>query len=293
MDTHADRAGHYTVDDGLGVRWIEADAAQGWLEVLEVAPALASHPAVEKEMRARAELYSGVAAGALAPVRRIERKGEALRSVAVLPDGIRLSDLLADLEFGNEVLNEAAMLELAATVIRAVAAVHEIPGGVAHGAVNPAHILLTWDGAAVLTDGQFGGALETLQKNREQLWREFGLALPASASLPRFDQRADVTQLGAVVLAITLRRQLRANEYPRGVGDLVIAATPDDAHSHSSALRMWLQQALQLHPRAVFGSAVGARLIFKEIVASAGFARAGVLALRTLIQKRFSKLRAS
>ena len=293
MYTHGDREGHYSVDDGLGVRWIEADASQGWLEVLEVAPALASHPAVEKEMRARAELYSGMAAGALAPVRLIERQGEALRSVAVLPDGIRLSDLLADLEFGNEVLNEAGMLELAATVIRAVAAVHEIPGGVSHGAVNPAHILLTWEGAAVLTDGQFGGVLETMQMNREQLWREFGLALPASASLPRFDQRADVTQLGAVVLAITLRRPLRANEYPRGVGDLVITATPDDKGSHSSALRMWLQQALQLHPRAVFGSAVGARLMFKEIVASSGYKRAGVLALRGLIQKRFSKLRAS
>ena len=229
----------------------------------------------------------------MAPVRRIEREGGALRAVAVMPDGIRLSDLLADLEFGNEALDDAAMLELAAAVVRAVAAVHALPGGVSHGAVNPSHILLTWDGGAVLTDGEFGGALETLHKNREQLWREFGLALPASASLPRFDQRADVTQLGAVVLAIVLRRPLRADEYPHGIGDVVVAATPDDKGTYVSALRMWLTQALQLHPRAVFGSASGAQLVFGEIVAEAGLRRTGAQALKTLIRKRFSKLRAS
>src|SRR6185436_14123614 len=97
-----------------------------------------------------------------------------------------------DFESGNEALTDAAMLELAAAVIRALAAVHGLPGGIAHGAVSPSHILITPEGAAVLTDGEFGGALETLEKNREQLWREFGLALPPSASLPRFDQRADV-----------------------------------------------------------------------------------------------------
>ena len=58
----------------------------------------------------------------------------------------------------------------------------------------------------MLTDAVFGPALEGLGRNREQLWREFGLALPASASLPRFDQRSDVTQVGAVVLAIAIRR---------------------------------------------------------------------------------------
>src|SRR6185503_11723590 len=120
------------VDDGLGVRWVEADATPGWLEVLEVAPELASRPAVEQAMRARAARYADVDAGAMAPVRRIEREGSALRAVSVMPDGIRLSDLLADLEFGNEVLTDAAMLELAVAVVQAVAAVHELPGGVSH-----------------------------------------------------------------------------------------------------------------------------------------------------------------
>jgi hypothetical protein len=174
-----------------------------------------------------------------------------------------------------------------------VAAIHGLPGGVAHGAINPSHILLAWDGTAVLTDAVFGPALEMLQRNREQLWREFGVALPASASLPRFDQRADVTQLGAVVLAILLQRPLRGDEYPRGVGDLVMMATPDEGAPYMSALRLWLQQALQLHPRVVYGSAVGAQFVFGEIVAEAGLKRAGAQALKTLVRKRFSNFPAS
>ena len=119
------------------------------------------------------------------------------------------------------------MLELAGSVVKAVAALHRLPSGLAHGAVTPAHIVLAADGSAVLTDSVFGAALESLEWNREKLWREFHVALPASASLPRFDQRADVTQLGAVVLAIALGRRLRDDEYPRSAADLVIAATSD------------------------------------------------------------------
>ena len=50
-------------------------------------------------------------------------------------------------------------------------------GGIAHGAINPAHVLLTNDGRIMLTDCVFGAGLEVLQRNREQLWKDFGLAI--------------------------------------------------------------------------------------------------------------------
>lgn len=276
--------GDYKFNDGLGVRTLDPDPRQGRVETLHVSPTLAEHPAIEQVIRARAARYAELGPGTLTPVYRVDRDDAGLRVLAHAPDGVRLSEILNNLASGEAALPAAGMLELAAAVIKAVAAVHHLPGGIAHGAIAPAHVVLTNEGTAVLTDGVFGAAVEALQRNREQIWREFGLALPASANLPRFDQRADVTQLGACVLAIVLGRPLTADEYPRGVADLVVTATPDTA-PHASALRMWLLQAMQLHPRAMFGNAVEAQKIFVEITAAPGMKRAGRQAVQALVSR--------
>lgn len=266
------QGGHYALNDGLGERWVLMQP-HGQLEVLALAPALASHAPAVPAIRARAERMADIHAPALAAVRRVERDAAGVRIVADKATGIRLSDFLATLETNGGVLTHTGMLELAASVVRAVAALHRLPSGLAHGAVTPAHIVLASDGSAVLTDSVFGAALESLEWNREKLWREFHVALPAAASLPRFDQRADVTQMGAVVLAIALRRPLRENEYPRSTADLVIEATSDLTAPAMSALRMWLQQTLQLHPRSAYPSAVEAERGFAEITSAAGSRR--------------------
>lgn len=282
-------AGDYQFNDGLGVRTLDPDPRQGRVETLHVSQTLAQHPAVEQVIRARAARYAELGTGTLTPVYRVDRDAAGLRVLAHAPDGVRLSEILSYLALGEATLPDAGMLELAAAVITAVAAVHQLPGGIVHGSLTPAHIVLCREGTAVLTDGVFGAAVEALQRNREQIWREFGLALPASANLPRFDQRADVTQLGACVLAIVLGRPLTADEYPRGIADLVIGAT------HNTALRMWLQQAMQLHPRAMFGNAVQAQKTFVDITAAPGMKRAGRQALHALISRcrLFSSRRAS
>jgi hypothetical protein len=58
------------------------------------------------------------------------------------------------------------------------------------------------------------------------------------------------------MLAILLRRRLRHDEYPRGVGDLV-ASVSARFGTHGPELARWLEQALQLQ-RASFASAVDA-----------------------------------
>ncbi len=274
---------HYALNDGLGERWVVMQP-QGQVEVLTLAPALASHAAAEPAIRARAERMAFIEAPALAAVRRVERDASGVRIVADAANGIRLSELLAQLESNPALLSHAAMLELAGSVVRALAALHRLPHGLAHGAVTPAHIVFRRDGSAVLTDSVFGAALESLEWNREKLWREFHVALPAAASLPRFDQRADVTQLGAVILAIALRRPLRDNEYPRCTGDLVIAATSDTTAPGCSPFRMWLQQTLQLQPRSMFASAVEAERAFGDILAALGGRRAGPKAMAALLE---------
>jgi hypothetical protein len=138
----------------------------------------------------------------------------------------------------------------------------------------------------------FGEGLEVLQRNREQLWKDFGLAMPAVASLARFDQNADVTQMGALILAIVLQRPLRVTEYPRGASDLVTLATDSSmpgTPDSSVALRMWLQQALQIHPRLAFRSAVDAQRSFAETNGTTPSRRAGVMALQVLLRTTCSQ----
>jgi hypothetical protein len=273
----------FGLGDGLGERRMSMQAPYGQVEVLSLAPALVGHAAAEAAIRARAARLADLEATVFTPVRRVERDAAGVRVVADAVDGVRLSDLLMRLESSGEILSDAGMLELASSIVRALASLHRLAGGVAHGALTPAHVVLSGEQGVVLTDGVFGAALEALQWNREQLWRAFGVALPASASLPRFDLRADVTQLGAVVLAIALRRPLRDNEYPRSLADLVVAATADTASPGMGGLRMWLLQALQLHPRATFASAIEAERAFAAITATPGLRRAGIKALSVFL----------
>lgn len=272
--------------DGFGTRRVDNDPQSGRIEVLDVAPALAA-PVAEQAIRARASRFTDGKASMLTPVYRIARAGERLSIISAAPEGVTLADLLAALEFGTVALSDQALLELAGVTIRAVASMHQLPGAPVHGALSPAHVVLCREGGVLLTGALFGDALEALQRNREQLWREFGLALPPSASLPRFDQRADVTQLGALVLAILMRRTLTAAEYPRGIADLVTTATANvaDSGTCSSGLRMWLQQTLQLHPKATLGSAADAARAFTDATGEVSGRRAGAQALQLVIRQ--------
>ena len=277
----------YSLNDGLGIRRIESDG-RTHTEILELTPALAAQPVFEQAVRGRASRYADLDIRSFAPVRRVERTGASLHVVSEMPAGVRLSSLLGHLESTGEVVPESAMLELASLVINAVASLHAWPGALAHGAINPAHVLLTNDGRIMLTDCVFGAGLEVLQRNREALWKEFGLAMPAAASLARFDQQADVTQMGALILGIILQRPMRAHEYPRGVSDLVVTATESSsvpgAPGSASALRMWLQEALQIHPRLAFRSAVEAQRAFADIGSTPTGRRAGAMALQVLLR---------
>jgi hypothetical protein len=279
--------GHpYSLDDGLGIRRVESDG-RTQTETLALAPVLANHPIVEQAIRSRASRCADLDMRSLARVRRLERTGASLQIVTEVPAGVRLSHLLAHLESTHDVVPEPGIFELASLIINAVASLHAWPGGFAHGAINPAHILLTNDGRLILTDGVFGAGLEALQRNREALWKEFRLAMPPTANLARFDQQADVTQMGAVILALMLQRPLRSTEYPRDVSDLVVTATesafvPGSSES-ASALRMWLRAALQIHSRLAFRSAVDAQRSFSEIASTREGRSEGAMALQALM----------
>ena len=276
----------YSLDDGLGFRRVQLDGRTQF-EILALAPVLANHPIVEQAIRTRSSRYADLDMRSFAAVRRLERSGASLNIVTEVPPGVRLSHLLAHLESTGEVMADPAIFELASSIINAVASLHAWPGGLAHGAINPAHILLTNDGRVLLTDGVFGAGFEALQRNREALWKEFRLAMPPAASLARFDQQTDVTQMGACILALILQRPLRGTEYPRGVSDLVMSATEAASLSGSAAgltLRTWLQAALQIHARLAFRSAVDAQRTFSELASTRHSRGEGAGALQLLMR---------
>jgi hypothetical protein len=270
--------------DGFGARSLSVDPQLGRVERLDLTPALAT-AASEQAIRARAAYLTNVEDNQSNRVVRITRSGNALSVFSVMPDGVPLSEILAALEFKTISLSGEELLELASSVVTSLAAMHERLPSIAHGALTPAHITLQRDGSAVLTGAVYGDALQALQKNREHLFRDFGLALPTAASFPRFDQRGDVTQLGAIVLAITQRRTLRRDEYPRGTPEIALGVSVAASQGTNSKLRLWLQDALQLHGRVTFGSAVEAARAFRDVLPAPEERTLESLALQTAIRQ--------
>jgi hypothetical protein len=195
--------------------------------------------------------------------------------------------VLAHAEQRPDTLPDAAAIELLGGVVRALAAFHGGDGSPFHGALTALRVVVAPDATIAFTDIGAFRELEALQLNRERLWREHRVALPAAASLPRFDQRADITQVGVLAVSLLLRRRLRETEYPRPVEDLVIEATaaPVLDAPVASALRMWIQQALQLKARGNFTSGLDAAQGYAELPLPPGARRAGVQALRGLVER--------
>jgi hypothetical protein len=275
-------------EDGFGARSITEDPQHGRIERLDLTPALAT-PASEQAIRARAAYHNTLEDNPLGRVIRIARTGDALSVFSVCSDGVPLSELLAGLEFKTISLSGEELLEVGASIVTALATMHERMPSLAHGALTPAHIVLQRDGSTVLTGAVYSEALQALERNREHLWRDFGVALPTAASLPRFDQRGDVTQLGAVVLALTLRRSLRRDEYPKQTHEMAMAAHVTGNAATDSKLRTWLQDALQLHGRVTFASGVDAARAFHEVLPAAAERTLEALALQTVIRQLYGE----
>ena len=250
--------------DGFGTRWF--DPKGGRIEVLDLTPVLATAQ-LETSIRARVAYLGGQSPPSLAPVRRLERNAQTFSVVTATPVGVTLAELLAATEFGIVDISDHAAFTVAAGLVKAVADLHAQPGAPYHGSLGPAHVVAERDGKVALTGWAFADAMATLQKTREQLWKEFCLPMPPAADLPQFDQRADVMQMGCLVLALLLRRVLCGDEFPKDLAELVAKASAGElaVDSTDGALRTWLELALQTDARRSFANAVDAAAAFSAI----------------------------
>jgi hypothetical protein len=160
-------------------------------------------------------------------------------------------------------LDISASVRLIRQLVAAVAMLHENARDVAHGAIGPERIIVTPNARIVIVEYVLGAALEQLHFSQERYWKELRIALPPSTGLPRFDHRADVTQIGLVALSMILGRLLHEDEYPSRVGDVLAGAwaisSKGELEPLPPRLRQWIGRALQLEPHHSFATALEAR----------------------------------
>ena len=103
----------------------------------------------------------------------------------------------------------------------------------------------------------FGPALERLNLSRRELWREFRIAIPPAAGPVRFNERADVTAIGVIALALLLTRPVGEDEYPSRVAPLareVVDLWVLRGRPAPPFVADWMTSALQIDSRNSFAT---------------------------------------
>lgn len=284
--------------DGVGDRVVAADGATGeLLQILRIAPGLTSVPSFEFALRERAARLANFRHACYARVRRIDRTMAPSPALAVVSDhieGTRLSDILRAAEDRQLSLDINAALCLIRQLVPAIAVLHENARDVAHGLIAPERLVVTPNARLVVVEHVLGAAIEQLQYGRERLWQAFGIGMPPSAGLARFDHRADVTAMGLVALALILGRPLRQDEFPHRIGTLLGEArerTPlGDEQPLSAPLRAWLARALQLDTRRALASGPEALAALEDALAEDASHVAAPVALETFMSRYIAAL---
>jgi serine/threonine protein kinase len=296
MDTAVARVSSPAVsifEDGLGERRRILDQTTNeTLEMLCLRGELTAIPSFEFALRERVSRLANFRHTYYGRVRRVDRlvnQESTLGIASEVTHGARLSEILAVAERRRLALDINAALCLIRQLVPAVAMLHQNARDVAHGALGPERIVVTPHARLVIVDYVLGAALEQLRYSHERYWKEFRIALPRSAGLPRFDHRADVTQVGIVALSLILGRPLREDEYPARISDVVASASAMSARGGrepvTPALRAWLSRTLQLDQRNSFTSALEAQAALDELLSDDSGYIAAPVALETFLAR--------
>ena len=263
-----------TFEDDLGERRFGIGPGNSPLEYLKLRKALSAVPSFEFGLRERAGRLADFRSEWFGKVRDVEldKLTSELILVSDYVPGVRLATLLASAETLSLPLEIDAAACLIRQLVSAVRAWQEMLPGVCHGAIGPERIVVTPQGRLVLVEYVLGSALEQLRYPRAQYWTQLRVPLPGTTGPRSFDPRVDVTQIGAVALALIRGRLLREDEYPDRLVDLVggaaIRRPIGDAEPISDGLRQWLLRSLQLDPDESFSTAERAQREIDEALAS-------------------------
>ena len=251
------------------------------LEVLSLREELTSVPAFEFALRERVSRLSGFRHACYGYVCGVERAGKGTSKLAIVSEhvpGVRLAEILAVAERELLPLEIDAGLCLIRQLVQAVAMLHEHTPDVCHGAIAPERIVITPTARLVVVEHVLGAALGQLAFSRERYWKELRIPLPPRAGAARFDRRTDVTQVGAIALALVMGRPLRDDEFPARISEIAerigAVAAGGGLEPLPTGIRTWLARALQLDPLSSFASAIEALAELDGALAASGYAAA-------------------
>ncbi|MDP1568485.1 MAG: PEGA domain-containing protein [Vicinamibacterales bacterium] len=259
--------------DGLGARQVVRDEGSGALhEHLILDRELVETPGflvALGERVARLGAFRNACYARVGHVEALPDGGAAL--VSEFTHGWRLSQILSHADAAGVAIAPPAVFGLVRQLLPAVALLSQHAREVAHGALAPERLIVTPQGRLVVTEHVLASAIEALQYGRERLWREFRVATPPAAGLPRMGPRTDVMQAGLVTIALVLGRPLGDADLPDGLPALVEEARAC-LERHGSGVVAgpvceWLSRALQLDARASFQSLFDAQASLERVLA--------------------------
>ena len=262
-----------TVTDGFGRRTNGIDSEAGdEVELLEFAPELVEHSSFVSALGERVARLSSVRHASYVHVRRLDRpSADRLQLVSDLTQGWRLSEMLEESAAVNIPIDITVVIALLRQLLPAVALFGRHNRDAAIGAISPLRLIVTPQSRLVIAEHAFGPAIEKLNLGRDKLWRDYRIAMPPSAGLPRANQRADAMAVGVVALTLLIGRSLETEEFPGQLQSLVDGAQESrdgQGSPLSSAFSNWLKRALQFDVTNAFQTPSEAQVAFESVLAS-------------------------
>ena len=219
----------------------------------------------------RVARFAAVRHASYVHLRRLDRPAaDRLQLVSDYTPGWRLSELLAESSASNIPVDITVVIALLRQLLPAVALYGRHNREAAIGTLAVERLIVTPQTRLVIAEHAFGPALEKLNLGRDRLWRELRIAMPASAGLPRANQRGDAHAIGVIALSLLLGRVLSDDEFPAQQALLESVKEYRDGQPSplSASFSNWLSRALQIDVRTAFQAPSEAQLAFESVLAS-------------------------
>ncbi len=274
-----------TFKDGLGVRTTRTDGTGDTIESLDVCAEIA---AMRSSVRDRVDRLAKFRHARFAPLRGATIPTDGACSIEILSDhvaGTRVSAFLDAAGAGRVAIDTGAALHVAREVLAALAVLYEARA-ITHGAIGPERVIVTARGRVVVSDYVFGLALERLDLSPSRLWRDFRIPVPPRVKRARFDEHADVIQVGVLTLALLAGRPLEAIDYPGRLSRIVDALTVSDGGDRlrplPARIKAWLAGMLPVEARKRFTTAREAQMALETALSKQDLVSASASALKAL-----------